>query len=165
MRRKVTVAEYWERVSWLRNGVPDMAISTDLIVGFPGETDEDFAETMSLVEQIRYSFIFAFKYSPRKGTAAARFRTQVPDDVKTERLARLNALQDRITIELNAAEVGKEREVLVLYESKKDPGLYYGRTPHFRLVRIPSPVSIVGQSVQVRITDFNKTALTGELLN
>ena len=81
MKRKVTVEEYWQRVNWLREIDPEMALSTDLIVGFPGETEEQFQDTLDLVEKVRYSFIFAFKYSPRKGTAAARFLDQVPEDV------------------------------------------------------------------------------------
>jgi tRNA-2-methylthio-N6-dimethylallyladenosine synthase len=165
MKRKVTVAEYWERVQWLRAAVPDIAISTDLIVGFPGETEEDFAGTYELVKELRYSFIFAFKYSPRKGTAAARFRDQVEEATMSQRLARLNTLQDKITLELNEAEVGQDREVLFLYESKRDPGIFYGRTPHFRLVRAASKHDIVGKTRLVRIETFNKTALTGVALD
>ncbi|SMF79267.1 tRNA (N6-isopentenyl adenosine(37)-C2)-methylthiotransferase MiaB [Pseudobacteriovorax antillogorgiicola] len=164
MKRKVTVAEYWERVHWLRSIDPEMAISTDLIVGFPGETDEQFEDTLKLVEELRYSFIFAFKYSPRKGTAAARFLDQVPEEVKSERLARLNDLQNRITIELNEQEIGRKRKVLCHYESKKEPGIFYGRTEQFRLVRIPSGRNLVGQMVHVEIIGANKTALVGKLV-
>lgn len=165
MKRKVTIEEYWQRVQWLRKAVPDIAISTDLIVGFPGETEEDFEQTYQLVQDLRYSFIFAFKYSSRKGTAASRFRQQVDEEIMTRRLARLNELQDRITLELNKAEVGLDREVLVLYESKKEPGIFYGRTPHFRLVRFPSANNMVGTTAMVRVESFTKTALTGKLLN
>lgn len=164
MKRKVTVAEYWERVNWLRAIDPEMALSTDLIVGFPGETEEQFQDTLKLVEQVRYSFIFAFKYSPRKGTAAARFLEQVPEDVMSDRLARLNKLQDKITIEQNAAEIGRNRQVLCHYESKKEPGVYYGRTEQFRLVRIPANRDLVGKLVDVEIVESNKTALVGKLI-
>lgn len=164
MKRKVTVAEYWERVNWLRSVDPEMAISTDLIVGFPGETDQQFEDTLKLVEAVRYSFIFAFKYSPRKGTAAARYLDQVPDSVKSERLARLNQLQDSITIQQNLEEVGRKRQVLCLYESKKETGIYYGRTEQFRLVRIAANRDLVGKLVTVTITEANKTALVGTLL-
>jgi len=164
MKRKVTAAEYYMKVKWLRDAVPDMALSTDLIVGFPGETDEDFEETMALVEKVRFSFIYAFKYSPRKGTAAIRFKEQVPEDIKSERLARLNKLQDKITIELNEQEIGQEREVLFLYESKKEKGVYYGRTPHFRLVRVASGRDLTGSMAMVRIDGCNKTALSGILV-
>ncbi len=164
MRRKVTVAEYWERIEWLRAINPEFAISTDLIVGFPGETDEQFEDTLRLVERVQYSFIFAFKYSSRKGTAAARFTDQVPEAVKDERLKRLNDLQSAITVKQNLAEIGKVREVLCHYESRKEPGIYYGRTPEFRLVRIASQRDLVGQMVMAEITEANQTALVGRLI-
>lgn len=163
MRRKVTVAEYLERIAWIREGNPEFAISTDLIVGFPGETEEQFEDTLALMEKVRFSFVFAFKYSPRKGTAAARFLDQVPEDVKDRRLAKLNALQSAITVEQNLAEIGKKRDILVHYESRKEPGIYYGRTPEFRLVRVPSGRDLVGQLVSVTITEANQTALVGRL--
>lgn len=164
MKRKVTVAEYHERVGWLRQAVPDMALSTDLIVGFPGETDAEFEDTLRLVEAIRFSFIYSFKYSPRKNTPAARYVDQVPEATKEERLARLNALQDQITIEQNKAEIGNIRPVLFHYESKKDPGHYYGRTEHFRLVRVKAARPLIGEILPVEILEANKTALIGELV-
>jgi len=164
MKRKVTVEEYWQRINWLRKYVPDIAISTDLIVGFPGETEEDFQGTLNLVREVKYSFIFAFKYSPRKGTAAARFKEQVPDPIASERLARLNLLQDSITSELNQNEIEQTREVLFLYQSKKEPGVWYGRTPHFRLVRAKSERNLSGVLAQVKIEAANKTALSGILI-
>lgn len=164
MQRKVTAAEYLERVSWLRAAVPDIAISTDLIVGFPGETEEDFAATLALVEQVGFSFSFTFKYSPRNNTPAARYLDQVPEHVKEERLARLNALQNRITTSLNTSEIGTTRQVLFLYESEKMPGHFYGRTDHFRLVRVAAARQLTGDIAAVRITDANKTALLGELI-
>ena len=90
---------------------------------------------------------------------------QIPEEVKSERLARLNALQDRITLEQNRAEIGKERDVLVLYESRKEPGIFYGRSEHYRLVRIESKNrSITGELAKVEITQANKTALVGKLV-
>ena len=164
MKRKVTVASYLERVQWLRSFVPDMALSTDLIVGFPGETDEDFQGTLDLIERVRYAFVFAFKYSPRKRTAAIRFKEQVDESVKTARLARLNALQDRITLEENQKEIGQERSVLFMYPSKKEANTYYGRSLHFRLVKVKANENLVGQQRSVMIEDANKTALSGRLL-
>ncbi len=164
MKRKVTVDEYLQRIQWLRSVDSEMAISTDLIVGFPGETEEQFADTLDLMEKVRYSFVYAFKYSPRKGTAAARFRDQVPEEVKSKRLAALNELQDKITIEQNRSEIGRERAVLCHYESKKEPGVFYGRTDQFRLVRVKASRNLVGQLFPVRIVDGNKTALVGELV-
>ena len=163
MRRKVTAGEYLTKVSWLRQAAPDIALSTDLIVGFPGETEEDFARTLALLRQVRFSFVYAFMYSRRKGTAAIRFKDQIPEDVKADRLARLNQAQDAITIELNQQELGQRREVLFLYESKKEPGIWYGRTEHFRLVRVASDRALTGVLAMVRIDGCNKTALTGYL--
>ena len=164
MKRKVTRAEFLEKLSWLRAFDPDFAVSTDLIVGFPGETEEQFADTLKLLEESQFSFVFAFSYSPRKNTAAIRFKEQVPEDVKKDRLKRLNKLQDEITLKKNLTEIGKEREVLFLYESQKKPGSYYGRTEHFRLVRVDSYRNIVGKNIVVRITEANKTALIGQLI-
>ncbi|MGE0172923.1 MAG: tRNA (N6-isopentenyl adenosine(37)-C2)-methylthiotransferase MiaB [Oligoflexales bacterium] len=165
MRRKVTREEFLTRVGWLRDRDPNFALSTDLIVGFPGETEAQFEDTLSLVEQVRFSFIFAFKYSPRKHTAAAKFRDQLSEEDKSRRLHLLNKLQDKITIELNVAQIGKEVEVLCHYRSQKDPGCYYSRTPDFRLVRMNSDRNLVGQKVMVKIVDGNKTALVGDVLS
>ena len=164
MRRKVTVDQYRERIRWLRDIDREMAISTDLIVGFPGESDEEFEDTLRLVEEVQYSFIFCFKYSSRPNTAAARFRDQVPEAVKDSRLQRLNALQDSITLKQNLAEIGRQREILISYESKKQPGTFFGRTPQFRLVRVASPTNIVGRLVNVEITSAHKTALDARLI-
>lgn len=164
MKRKVTVAEYMERIHWLRAAVPDIAISTDLIVGFPGETDEEFADTLKLIEDVRYSFVYAFKYSSRKGTAAARFLDQVPEEVKDQRLAQLNAVQNAITTEMNLAEIGKTRETLFIYESKKEPGTFIGRSAHFRTIRVHHTSNIVGKTLPVRITAGNKVAMMGDLV-
>lgn len=164
MKRKVTAEEYFEKVSWLRQAVPDIAISTDLIVGFPGETEEDFQQTLELVKKVRFCFAYAFMYSPRKGTAAIRFRDQIPEEVKADRLKRLNMLQDQVTIELNQAEVGRDNEVLFLYKSDKEADIYYGRSRSFRLVRVHSQENLIGKTRMVKISAANKTALQGSLL-
>jgi tRNA-2-methylthio-N6-dimethylallyladenosine synthase len=165
MKRKVTVEEYMQRIDWLRAAVPGIAISTDLIVGFPGETEEEFEATLKLVENVRYSFIYAFKYSPRKGTAAARFVDQVSEDVKDLRLAKLNALQDKITLELALADVGTVKDVLFIYNSKKDPKVWVGKTPEYRTVRVNSDANLVGKTLPVKITGGNKIALIGDLVH
>lgn len=163
MKRKVTVEEFDERVAWLRDVDPELALSTDLIVGFPGETDEDFEDTFKLVERTQFSFIYAFMYSERKGTAAARFKNQVPQEIKKLRLKRLLDLQDQITTRQNLAQIGKHHRVLCHYESNKEAGVFYGRTECFRLVRIESSRSLVGKLVEVIISQANKTALVGKL--
>jgi tRNA-2-methylthio-N6-dimethylallyladenosine synthase len=165
MKRKCTAAEFLERVAWLREGVPDMAISTDLIVGLPGETEAEFEATLRLVEAVRFSFSFTFKYSPRKHTPAARYLDQVPEEVKESRLARLNAVQDRITLEENEKEIGQTREVLFLYQNKRFPNQYYGRTEHFRLVRADCDRDdVIGKCLPVKIASATKTTLAGALV-
>lgn len=164
MKRKVTREEFLERVSWLREACPEIALSTDLIVGFPGESEEDFEETLSLVAEVRFAFAFAFKYSPRKHTPAARYKDQIPEEVKTERLRRLNQLLDKITIEENAKEVGRQRKVLFLYESKKQKGVYCGRSQQFKLVKVPSQRNLIGKHLEVEINKSSKTALEGILV-
>lgn len=165
MKRKVTVEQYLERMDWLKQAVPGIAISTDIIVGFPGETEAEFEDTMNLLEKIRFSFVYAFKYSPRRGTAAARFSDQVPEQVKDARLARLNAVQDQITLELAKADIGSTKEVLFIYESQKSPGTWVGKTPEFRTVRVQSRQDLLGKTLPVYITGGNKIALLGELVN
>lgn len=165
MKRKVTVDDYLERITWLRNVDPSFAISTDLIVGFPGETEEQFEDTLRLVEKVRYSFIFSFMYSSRKNTAAARFKDQIPETVKQDRLKRLISLQEKITLEENLKQIGKEETILFLYHSQKRPGSYFGRCDHNRLVRVDSSTNLVGQRHVALIKEANKTAMTGELLN
>ena len=165
MKRKVTRAEFMERIAWLRKAVPDMAFSTDLIVGFPGETEDQFEDTLQLLKDVRFSFIFSFKYSTRRNTVAARFPDQVPEDVKEQRLARLMALQESITVEQNQNEIGQTRNVLFVYESKKEPGIFFGRTEHYRLVRVRAERDITGNLLPVLISDGNKISLTGSLLH
>ena len=161
MKRKTNVAQILSIVTRLRQNMHDCAISTDIIVGFPDESEEDFQQTLALVRKINFSFIFAFKYSPRRNTPAARFPQQIPEKVKSERLACLLATQKEITLRQNLQEIGQQRQVLVHYQSKKEADTYYGRTDHFRLVKIPSCQKIVGKSLPVLIKDANTTALLG----
>ena len=164
MNRRITASEYIEKVSWLRALDPSFAVSTDLIVGFPGETDEDFEATCELVKKIGYSFVFSFKYSPRLHTKAALMPDQIPEEVKEKRLAILNGIQDKITLRLNQEEIGKVRTVLFNYESGKEPGVYYGRDEYFRLIRVKSKIDLVSRLEQVKITAADKTALEGVLI-
>jgi tRNA-2-methylthio-N6-dimethylallyladenosine synthase len=164
MNRQYTRAQYLERVAWIRAVRPEMAFSTDLIVGFPGETDEDFEETLSLVHEMKYSFVYAFKYSPRRGTPATRFKEQVPEPVKDTRLQKLLELQRKETERQNALEIGQNRETLVMYKNRKEENTWYGRTYQGRLVKIHSPRNIVGKILEVKITDANVTALEGHLV-
>ncbi|NBO39380.1 tRNA (N6-isopentenyl adenosine(37)-C2)-methylthiotransferase MiaB [bacterium] len=161
MNRQYTREEYLERVNWIRAVRPNIAFSTDIIVGFPGETEEDFAQTLELVREMKYAFIYAFKYSPRKGTPATRFHDQVPEREKDVRLQALLALQRAETERQNNAEIGHTREVLVLYRNPKEENSWYGRTYEGRLVKVASVRDLLGKLVQVQITGANLTALEG----
>ena len=163
MKRKVDVKRILAIVASLRNNMADFAISTDVIVGFPGESEQDFEQTLTLIKKMQCSFIFAFKYSPRGNTPARRFKNQIPETIKKQRLARLQNLQKEITTELNNAEIGQQRQVLIHYRSRKEHNVYYGRTIHFRPVRITAGRDIVGQLHNVQITTANATALCGTL--
>ena len=163
MRRKITVEQYRQRIGWVRERLCDIALSTDLIVGFPGETDREFEETLDLVRDIRFSFLFAFKYSPRTGTPAATYEGQLPERVKEERLERLLKMQDAITLEHNQALIGRQKPVLVQYVNKREKDSYYGRTDCFRLVKLHSPTDIIGQTVTVVIEEAGKTTLVGRI--
>lgn len=161
MNRQYTRAEYFERVKWIRDVRPEIAFSTDIIVGFPGESEQDFEDTLSLVSEMQYAFIFAFKYSIRKGTPATRFYDQVPEDVKDRRLQALLELQKKETLRQNLSEIGKEREVLILYKNKKEENSWYGRTYEGRLVKVQSSQNLLGVILPVRITSANLIALEG----
>ena len=128
MRRTYDRERYLRLVDTLRSRIPDLALGTDLIVGFPGETDEDFEATVSVVEEVRYESAFTFIFSPRAGTEAAAMPDQVPDEVKHERLERLVETVQRVAAERNAERVGRVEEVLVEGPSRTDASLLRGRT-------------------------------------
>ncbi|MEA2599568.1 MAG: tRNA-2-methylthio-N6-dimethylallyladenosine synthase [Acidobacteriota bacterium] len=166
MGRGYTRREYLDLVSQLRRARPDLALSTDLIVGFPGETEEDFHLTLGLVEEVRFSGIYAFKYSPRPGTAAPRLDGAVDPGVASERLQRLFALQEGIQREVNAELVGKDFEVLVTGWGKQ-PGTQTGRTPCHRVIHFeagPEPVSLGGVT-RVQVEEAFAFSLTGRRLS
>jgi len=164
MRRTYTVAEYLERLEKLRAARPDIAVTTDIIVGFPGETDADFEQTFELTEQVRYAGQFSFVYSPRPKTGAAMKEAEwgsVPHEVKIARLERLNTLQKRISVELNAASVGQTVEVLVEGSSKTDASRRFGRTSHNRTVNFDGDAPI-GALARVHIEHASASALGGK---
>ena len=164
MNRRYTREKYLELVRKLREAVPDIAISTDIIVGFPGETEEDFAQTLELAEEVRYDSAFTFLYSPRPGTPAAEYEDQIPEHVKHERFNRLVETMNRISAEKNAAYVGRVCRVLVDGPDKKASGMLNGRTEEFKLVDFEGPEEITGQTVDVEITGSNTFSLRGRLL-
>jgi tRNA-2-methylthio-N6-dimethylallyladenosine synthase len=165
MNRGYTRAHYLGLVEGLRERVPAIALSTDLIVGFPGETDEDFEQTVSLVEAVRYDGAFMFKYSPRPGTAAAGLDDDVPLDVKKARLQRLLALQNEISLEKNRALVGRRMEVLVEGPSRKKAERYAGRTRCNRIAVFEACPELVGRLVQVEVLDATPHTLHTRLGN
>lgn len=163
MRRGYTREHYLELAAAIRRRIPEATITTDLIVGFPGETEEDFAATLDLVEKVRFDAAFTFMYSPRKGTVAASLPGQVPAEVKRERLLRLNQLQNRLTRESNERLVGRTVEVLVEGRSKTNPERLAGRTRTNKIVVFSGPEELIGQLVNLRITEAHTFNLFGEL--
>lgn len=164
MKRLYTRERYLEIIDRLREAVPSISFSTDVIVGFPGETDEDFEQTLSLVEQVRYTSIFAFKYSQRPGTPALRLRDHIDDTVASERIQRLFELQERIEQEVLASYVGRTMNVLVEGPSRHDPAVLAGRTDQKITVNFDSNASFpAGTMVPVRISAALHHTLRGEL--
>jgi tRNA-2-methylthio-N6-dimethylallyladenosine synthase len=163
MKRSYSREKYLEKVEMARSLVPGLAITTDIIVGFPGENEEEFEETLSLVEEVRYDSAFTFQYSPRPGTAGALMENQIPKDVVQRRFERLVAAQERISLERNAAQVGREDEVLVEGRSKKDSGRVNGRTRTNKLVHF-TDTAREGEFRRVRITKAAPHHLEGEVL-
>jgi len=162
MARDYTIEAYEALVDRLRSRVPDLALSTDVIVGFPGETSDDFDATLRLVERVRYDSAFLFKYSERSGTRAAKWRDDVPEPVKAERLSTLIALQERIGAERNETLVGTDVEVLVDGPARRPDGWMSGKTPQLKTTIFPGPAS-VGDLVHVRVEASTAHSLRGSL--
>ena len=165
MNRHYTREDYLEIVRKLRKVDPDIAISTDIIVGFPGETEEEFEETLKLCEEVRYDSAFTFLYSVRKGTPAEKFENQIPEEIKHERFNRLVDVINRISAEKNAEYVGRIEKVLVDGPSKNNSKTYGGRTESFKLVNFRGTPDMIGQVIDVLITGANTFSLEGEVKN
>lgn len=163
MNRQYTREEYLNIIRRFREVRPDIAISSDFIVGFPGETDEDFQQTMDLVEKVNYSSSFSFKYSARPGTPAAIMKNQIPESVKSERLIQLQALLLNQQKQFNLNTVGETLDIL-LTETGKEKGQLSGYTPYLQNTHIYADKSMLGQIVSVKITSATATSLTGELI-
>jgi tRNA-2-methylthio-N6-dimethylallyladenosine synthase len=169
MHRGYTVARYREIVETLRARVPGIALTTDIMLGYPGETDEQYQRTMQFVEETRFDSAFMFAYSIRPGTKAATREDQVPHEVKIERLMALVALQNRITVEINQAQVGRTFEVLVEGRSPKDASKLTGTTRTLKTVNFTVPPdstrsaeSLIGKLVPVCAVEAHLTGFTGE---
>jgi tRNA-2-methylthio-N6-dimethylallyladenosine synthase len=165
MKRFYTRERYLELVGELMDARPDLSLSTDIIVGFPGETDADFEQTMSLLETVRFDSSFSFKYSPRPGTPALKLEKEaVAPEVASERLTRFQTRQRTIQIENNHKLEEAIMDVLVEGPSKWDPDVVCGRTSSFKMVNFPGSMDMVGQTVPVRITRGFVNSLRGEML-
>lgn len=153
MKRKYTHAEYLDLVARMRQAIPGLSLSTDIIVGFPGETEEQFQRTLDLVRAVRFRSAFMFAYSPRPGTPGNLFKDQVPEAEKMDRLYRLIELQNDISVEDHRAMVGGSLEILVDGPSKKDPGRYSGRSRCNRLVHFQNTAErdLTGHLVKVKL--------------
>ena len=164
MNRHYTSEMYLEEIRKLREAAPDITISTDIIVGFPGETEEDFQKTLDLVNEVRYDSAFTFLYSKRRGTPAESYEDQIQEDVMHERFGRLVDAIDTISAEKNAAYEGRVETVLVEGLSKRDSRTYAGRTDGFKLVNFTADKDYTGQFVKVKITKGKTFSLEGELV-
>jgi tRNA-2-methylthio-N6-dimethylallyladenosine synthase len=162
MNRRYTREDYLDKIARLRQAVPDIALTTDIIAGFPGETEEDFEMTMSLLTAIRYDGIFAFKYSKRPGTAALKLSDHLSDDIKEKRLDQILALQKTISEQKNRDHIGTTKEILIDGYSKKGMMLT-GRTRGNRAVNVSADESLIGCLATVRITAAGANSLTGQI--
>ena len=163
MNRRYTREQYLDKVRALRSRIPDVVLTSDVIVGFPGETTPEFEDTLSLMEEVRFDALFTFIFSPRVGTPAAQMDDPVPHQQKQANFQRLVDLQNQISAEKHAAYVGKTLRCLIDGDSGDARYPLAARTPGNRLVRLDGPAELIGQFRQVRITDANTWSLFGEL--
>ncbi len=163
MNRQHTGDEYRALVHRIREARPDLALSSDFIVGFPGESDDDFEATMQLIRDVGYAQAFSFKYSPRPGTPGADMKDQIPEDVKSARLQELQALLNEQATAFHGAMVGRELDVLFEKLGRHD-GQLSGRSPYLQPVHVTGPDALIGQIAKVRITSTQTNSLGGELV-
>lgn len=164
MNRKYTSAQYLEKVAALKQRIPDCAITTDLIVGFPGETDEDFMATLELAKKVNFASAFTFVYSKREGTVAAKMPDQIPEEVSKVRIMELVELINFQTRALSQTYIGKTIEILCEdYDGKR--GLYMGRDEYGRMGYFPCDKNVVGQFVNIKVEQANGVSLTGNIVD
>lgn len=163
MKRNYTYAEYREKIRKLRETIPDVAITSDIITGFPGETEDDFNRTLEAIEELQYDGIFAFQYSRRPYTPARLYEGQVPSEISRQRLNKVLEIQNRITLAKNQECIAREFDILIEGESKKNKRNLSGRTRGNKIVHIPKEDGIsVGDILKVRITSATLASLMGE---
>lgn len=165
MNRHYTKEHYLELAEKIRREIPDVAITTDIIVGFPGETEEDFLETVDLVKNVKYESAFTFLYSPREGTKAATMENQIPEDVKHKRFDHLLDVLYPIVLDKNENCIGKTYKILVDEVSKNSEDYLTGRTEHFRLVHFKGDKSLIGKIVNVKIDSCKTFFLEGTIVD
>src|SRR5690606_24603660 len=163
MSRKYTRERYLELVGKIKAAIPEVVLTTDIIVGFPGETEEQFQDTLSLVKEVRYDSAYTFIYSPREGTPAAGMADDVPHEVKRDRLQRLNEVLNDLSREANEALRGQTVEVLVEGESKTNADMLSGRTRTNKLVHFQGSKELIGTFVNVHVTEPMTWFIKGEL--
>ena len=162
MNRRYDRARYLNRVEMLRKAVPGIGLTTDIIVAFPGETEAQFQDTVSLVREVGYDSAFTFIYSPRGGTRAAAMPGQIPADIATDRIERLIAVQDEMQHKAMARFIGAEEEVLVENLSRRSDTAVSGKGRHGVSVTLPGSVADIGQIVRVKITEMKNNTLMGD---
>ena len=163
MGRKYTKNEYLDLFHKMKSQIPNVSITTDIIVGFPGETESDFESTLEVVEECKFDGAFTFIFSPREGTPAAKMKDDTPLEEKEERLQRLNNRINAFSKESNKRLVGHITPVLVLGESEKDSTKVYGYTDTMKLVNVKAPKNTIGKIIDVKITDAKSFSLDGEI--
>ena len=163
MGRRYTSEEYMTLFNKIKEKVPNAAITTDIIVGFPNESDEDFNDTLKVVNECKYDGAFTFIYSPREGTPASKIKDSVPLKVKEQRLYELNEIINNYSLAKNKEYVGKKEKVLIIGESEKDKTKLYGYTETMKLVNVAAEKGIIGEIVEVLITDAKSFSLDGKL--
>lgn len=164
MNRKYTKEKYIMLADAIRSQMPDIALTTDVIAGFPGETDKDFDETIDLLERVRFDFAYTFLYSKRTGTPAAKSSDQISEDVKKQRLERLMEVQNRISKEINEKLLGTEAEVLVEGLSRNSMSTFAGRTRTNKIVNFRGTNNLIGKTIKVRIKKIQTWSLEGEII-
>lgn len=163
MNRRYTVEDYLKKIEILKKYVPDCAVTTDIIVGFPGETEKDFTDTLELVKKVGFSSAFTFVYSKREGTVAAKMDGQIPEEVSKDRIMRLVELVNSQTREQSAKYVGKTVEILCEdYDKKKN--LYLGRDEYGRMAYFKSDLNVIGEFLNIKIDSANGISLFGEVI-
>ena len=163
MNRQHERDDYLRLMDEIRDAQPDIALSGDFIVGFPGETDQDFEDTMDIIRRVTYAQAYSFKYSPRPGTPAADKATQVPEDVKSQRLTELQALLNEQQIQFNRSKIGQEMDVLLERFGKKE-GQLVGRSPWLQAVYVDAAPEQMGQMVRVKITTAGANSISGDII-